>query len=377
MGKIKIGIDGRKLGHAVRDGIANYVKNLSLRLFQNHEVEWFVFSPYHELSDEIEKIGGFTHICPKISFRYGGWFYCQFPLALRNHPVDVLWEPTQLLPWIIPSKIKTVLTIHDFTFLKFPETMTIRCRMNLKAMSFRSYKRADFFTPVSQTTANDLIKLIGDPSKVKVVYTAMDPQLFYPDPSAESLWRFSKLAPRSYFLTVGSIEPRKNLRVVLEAYEELYTETNGSCPTWSVVYSNTWKSGDLLERMQKGPAASGIRLFPNLPNDDLRVLYSNAIVLLYPSLYEGFGLPQIEAMACGCPVIASDIPICREVCGDAGTYVSPSDGRDFISKMLEFAINPPMELIKNGLERAAQFTWERAACELFEVFMEAAQLKKR
>lgn len=367
-GKLRIGINGRSMGGNIRDGISNVATNLFLNFPRNPEIEWFIFSPYEKLFPEIEAKGGFVHIHPEKDMRGGVWFYTKLIRDLRRHPVDIFWSPNQLLPPGIPKKTRTILTVHDFTFIKHPETMSTLCRWNLRLRGEAAIRKADVLVAVSKTTADDLKNIASPIANIKVIYNGIDPDVFFPEPLiAKSLIELDR---PDYFLTVGSIEPRKNLGVILDAYEALFEETGGDCPRWVVVYSNKWKCKKLLNRMQEGKASKGIIMKRNVALQELRRLYSNAIALVFPSLYEGFGLPLVEAMACGCPVIASDIGICREICQEAACYVKQDCGKLYIRNIINLLDN--YDLKKRyayfGLRRSGFFRWEISAEMYFLLF---------
>lgn len=371
--KLRIGINGRSMGGNIRDGISNVATNLFLNFPDNPDVEWVIFSPHARLFPEIEEKGGFTHIHPEHGTRGGIWFYSRLPLDLRRFPVDVFWSPNQLLPAGIPAKTSKVLTVHDFTYLKYPETMSFLCRCNLMLRGGSSLRKADVLVAVSESTAAEVRKVVGEKLEVRVVPNGIDPKAFFPDPCHGGL--LVEHGRSDYFLTVGSIEPRKNIGIIMDAYEELFQETNGNCPRWVVVYSNTWGSEKLIKRMQEGKAANGIIMKRNVTTEELRKLYSYAIALLFPSLYEGFGLPLVEAMACGCPVIASDIPICREVCHEAAVFVDTSDGKNFISHLGEISTldKTRSRLIKEGLKTSKIYDWKKSGQALFSILVHKAK----
>jgi glycosyltransferase involved in cell wall biosynthesis len=358
------------MGGKIRDGIANVATNLFLNFPERPDVEWVIFSPHRRLFPEIEEKGGFIHVHPKSGTRGGLWFYSRLPFDLRRFPVDVFWSPNQLLPLFIPSWTKTVMTVHDFTYIKYPETMGRLSRWNLKWRGLSSIRRADLLVAVSETTASDLREIAREGADIRVIPNGIDPEVYYPEATGEEI--LPGLGGAGYFLTVGSIEPRKNLGVVMDAYEVLFERTAGNCPRWVVVFSNTWGSEPLLHRMREGKAAKGILMKRNATVDELRRLYSNAIALVFPSLYEGFGLPLVEAMACGCPVIASDIPVCREVCGEAARYLRSKDSEEVLFMLGDLCQSRigNEERIKIGFIKQGKYRWNASATKLLHLFLD-------
>lgn len=365
--KFKIGINGRSMGGNVQDGISNVATNLFLNFPTDPEIEWVVFSPHEKLFPEIEAKGGFTHIHPKKNMKGGIWFYSKLVSDLRRFPVDVFWSPNQLLPPFMPSGCKTVITIHDFTYLKFPETMNTLCRWNLKLRGSASIRVADILVAVSESTVKDLRSIANPQADIRVIPNGINPKAFFPDTSVTT--PLEGLDRPDYFLSVGSIEPRKNLGIILDAYEALFEETDGDCPRWVVVYSNTWGSDALVARMKAGKASKGILMKRNVKTDELRRIYSNAIALVFPSIYEGFGLPMLEAMACNCPVVASNIEICKEVCQDVAFYLKDFSKESIFASLAKTKNKKNNVLIiKKAFDRSKLFYWSNIAPKYLEIF---------
>jgi glycosyltransferase involved in cell wall biosynthesis len=365
--KLRVGINGRSMGGNIRDGIANVATNLFLNFPESADIEWVIFSPHENLFPEIEGKKALTHVHPRKEENVGAWFYSSLIHDLHRFPVDVFWSPNQILPPFIPLCTKIIMTVHDFTYIKYPETMGILSRWNLRWRGLSSMRRADILVAVSETTASDLRVLVGGKADIRVIPNGIEPKVFYPEVTSGNI--LPGLDRPDYFLTVGSIEPRKNLGVVMDAYEVLFEETGGDCPKWVVVFSNTWGSETLLNRMREGKAAKGILMKHNATVDELRRLYSNAIALVFPSLYEGFGLPLVEAMACGCPVIASDIPACREVCQNVAGYFNPLSKWEIV-RLIEKCRNNEVgiQIKRNyGYSRASFLGWEKLGLEYGKV----------
>lgn len=366
--KLRIGVEGKALGK-IQDGIGNVVCNLLDGMIRLEEAEFVVFSPYDALPENLE--GRCSHVhggpCAKNA---GAWFYSGLPFLLSRASIDVFWEPRQILPVGIPSGIPSVMTIHDLAYLRFPETLTLFCRKNLELMGKRSIRKADFLVTVSDFTQAELktLGLAPEGKPVQTVHNGVDSSCYFPDPFPPA-----GMEGRQYFLCVGSLEPRKNHDLLLSAFEETAAACKGNCPDLVLVYGNSWKSDALLDRVKRGPAAGKIHLFHGVSTETLRRLYSHALALVFPSLYEGFGLPILEAMACGCPVLAHDIPVFREVAKKAALFFG-SRSEDLSQAMAR--IREPIQrqnLVDSGKARVANFSWERSARDMMDILTLTAE----
>lgn len=370
--RIRIGINARSMGGIIRDGISNISCNLFRHFPKDVEVEWVLFSPHQRVFPEIEESRSFTHIHPEVKPRE--WFYTHLPFLLHKSQIDVFWSPAQLLPFGLGNETRTVLNVQDFVYLRYPETMNRLCRWNLRLMGRRSLELANTIIVSSHSVEEELKNAYGERKNVEVIHYGVDHDIFFQEQKSEDLKRIANLEKDNYFLTVGSIEPRKNLQTLIGPYEKLFLSTKGACPKWVIVHGNTWKMEKLLDRFKTGPAARNIILLRGIPVADLRLLYSHAICLLFPSLYEGFGLPLLEAMACGCPVIASDIPVFREIGSDAALFVTPGHGGQFFEELHHICTDGEKKasLVKRGYQRVSLFSWERASERLYSQFLSLA-----
>lgn len=370
--RIRIGINARSMGGIVRDGISNISCNLFRHFPKDVEVEWVLFSPHQVLFPEIEESRSFIHIHPEAKPRE--WFYTHLPFLLHKSQIDVFWSPAQLLPFGLGNETRTVLNVQDFVYLRYPETMNRLCRLNLRLMGRRSLELADLIIVSSHSVEEELKNAYGEKKNVEVIHYGVDRDVFFPEEKPEDLTKIANIEKGKYFLTVGSIEPRKNLSILIEPYEKLFLQTKGECPKWVIVHGNAWKTDSLISRFREGPAARNIILLRGIPVADLRLLYSHAICLLFPSFYEGFGLPLLEAMACGCPVVVSDIPVFREIGKDAALFADPTNGGQFLKKLEDLYMDYEIRasLVNGGYRRGRDFSWEKASERLYSQFLSLA-----
>jgi glycosyltransferase involved in cell wall biosynthesis len=275
---------------------------------------------------------------------------------------DILLFPN-FISWPSLLRKKRVVVVHDVAFLYFPEFTQSKNLAYLRKQLRKSLQRASKIVTISESTKNDLIKEYSVPSdKITVVYCAVDHNIFNPKSSDqfESVLKKFNL-PRDYFLFVGNLEPRKNLGGLLKAYSQSYGQHKTALV---LVGGGKWawnNSGfhDQLKQLENLPVYT-----PGfIDDDDLAALYTNAKAFVYPSFYEGFGIPPLEAMASGCPVICSNTSSLPEVVGNAAITLSPKDTEGLARAMVDVSSNESLrqKMIKDGLVRAKKFDWEKSA----------------
>lgn len=276
--------------------------------------------------------------------------------------------------FIPPLKLgwRSVITVHDLGFAYFPETLTAES-LHYYGQIERAVREADAIVAVSQHTRSDLIRLVGaEASKIKVILEAAD-ERFHPvsDPSELERARRRLGVQRPFILFVGSLEPRKNLLRLLDAFARLRREVDVELV---LVGRTGWLYQPILERLARPDVQGWARLFQDVETDELPAIYSAATVLALPSLYEGFGLTALEAMACGCPVVGSNRAALPEVVGEAGLLVEAEDVEALAEALLRVLTNGGLQadLARLGLERAGQFSWQRAAAETQALYQRVA-----
>ena len=266
---------------------------------------------------------------------------------------------------------RSVVTLHDLAFLLYPETHTAASRAYYAA-SGESVRRAGRVIAVSQRTASDAVRLLGvDPARMRVVPEAAAPS-FTPRPreAFDELARRLKLDQRPYVLFVGTLEPRKNVTLLLEAFDLVRRQLDAQL---LLVGRRGWLDEPIFAAHARLGLEGSARFLGPLGEDDLAVLYSRAGAFALPSLYEGFGLPVLEAMACGAPVICSNAGPLPEVAGDAAMLLPPEDPGAWARAMVHVLTEPHRAdvLRQRGFLRAASFSWQRAALATREVYREA------
>lgn len=284
------------------------------------------------------------------------------PLAPAAADLDLFHAPAHRLPEDPPSRL--VYTLHDLTFLSHPRLHTLRNRADTLVATSRAVCAGARFIAVSEYTRGQAGALLGlEPELVDVVPWAADPELGPGDPDAAA----AEVGPRygidrPYLLSVGSVEPRKNLFRLVEAFAALPARLRNR-HLLVVVGGEGWRNRAILERLERAIAAGWVVRPGRVPRADLAVLYRGAVALAYPSLAEGFGLPVLEAMACGCPVVTSRVSSLPEVAGDAALLVDPQDTTSLAAALERVLTEADLraELRRRGLERARAFSWRRTA----------------
>jgi glycosyltransferase involved in cell wall biosynthesis len=280
--------------------------------------------------------------------------------------IDLFHATDHLLPRL--TRIKSVFTLHDLVFRFYPHTHKTLNRWFLTLMMPRFLAAADAVIAVSESTKKDAIQAYGlDEAKITVIYEGVSDHFRRVSPEAISAVRHKYSLPEQFFLTVATIEPRKNLTLLLEAY---HTLRNDSSPGLVIVGRKGWLYSGFFDRLHELGLENDV-VFPGfVPDEDLPALYSAADVFVFPSLYEGFGLPVVEALACGTPVVTSNAASLPEVAGDAALLVDPSSVGELVRAVRDVQRNQELreELRARGPRQAAKFSWQRAARETLAVY---------
>jgi glycosyltransferase involved in cell wall biosynthesis len=327
------------------------------------------------------------------AFLYDPGFTAPAGLAVQRSPWDtrspwrrILWEQSQLaalsgrldllhgLAFAAPlaARCPTIITIHDLSFLRFPEAFRPVNRAYLTLATRASVRRAACVIAVSESTRQDVISFLAvPPEKVVVVHNGVTDE-FCEAPAGQAREHARRAGlPESYILFLGTLEPRKNLVRLLEAYarlRQMRDPRQGDAPPLMIAGGKGWYYQAVMERVEALGLANHV-IFPGfIPSEELPWLYRAASLFVYPSLFEGFGLPVLEAMACGAPVITSTVSSLPEVAGDAALLVDPEDAEGLALAMQRVLDEPGLAegLREAGRARAAGFSWDRTAAATAE-----------
>jgi glycosyltransferase involved in cell wall biosynthesis len=285
--------------------------------------------------------------------------------------VDV-FHSSDVLLWGQPGALN-VITMHDLTALLFPEYHTARNRELQERKHRFAQEEADVVIAVSEATRRDVVAELNIPAeRVHVVHEGVDPAMCPIEDSGllkRALAPFG-LNPGGYVLHVGTIEPRKNLVRLVEAYDLARRMAPCAIPKLALVGAKGWLFEEVFERVAALGLQDHVFLTGRVGRDLLPSVYNGAVLFVYPSLYEGFGLPVLEAMACGVPVVASDVSSLPEIVGHAGVLVDPLDVEELATAIADLLGDEGrrLALCEAGLARARHFSWQRAARETLAVY---------
>jgi glycosyltransferase involved in cell wall biosynthesis len=357
-----------------RAGIGRYTRELVSALVRNDKsVDYLLFSAKQPTWDPLEnRIPSDSNVRYRQSpfserWLYRLWYRLRLPIPVQTFTgdVDIFYSPDFVLP-PVRDEIPTVLTVHDLSFVHFPETFTPSLRKYLNQVVPRSVRSASHVLADSQTTKDDISNIWNiDEKKITVLYSGVDRSFRPPSDTAKLVNVRNKydLGDRPYILSVSTIQPRKNYQMLIRAFKEVAKDF----PHRLIIAGG---KGWLYEETLAEVNAQGLNdrvLFVGFVDDqDLPALYSDATLFVFPSLYEGFGLPILEAMSCGVPVVVSNASCMPEVAGEAALVLPPQDEEAWTAAIRDLLDDPNRraQMVAGGFLRARQFSWKRAAEQL-------------
>lgn len=365
---MSIGIDAR-IAYYSRGGIRSYVVHLldALAALDN-ETEYRVL---HSRKDRHASSPGLNFQAVSCwtpaHHRLERWM---LGLEIARLGLDLLHSPDFIPPAF--GYGRSVITVHDLTFLYYPRFLTAESRRYYNDQIEWAVERADHILADSHATEADLVSVLGiPPEKVTVIHLAADPA-FRPVPGPEARRTAERygLEP-GFLLFVGTLEPRKNIPGLLHAYRILLDQ-NVTTEPLVFVGGKGWLYDEIFDRVDRLGLSKHVQFLDRVPDADLPGLYAAAAVLALPSFYEGFGLPALEAMSCGTPVVVADRASLPEVVGDAGILVDPEDPGGIAQGLARLLSDASLRvrMRERGLKRASSFSWDRVAQETLVVYRE-------
>ena len=366
---MKIAVNAADLDHPRIDGTRIYIQNLLKNFGHLDKNDRFLIYHKNEFNPQLEFPVFENYEIIEKPFPFW-WTQTRFALEIFRAKPDVLWMPMHSLPLSRPRKMKTVVTIHDLAFKFFPDHFPKKDLRRLNFFTDYAVKNADKLIAISNSTKTDLLNLYPKikEGKIKVIYHGYDKELFRPNVSDQKIKiiisKF-KIQNSKFILFIGTIQPRKNINTLLEVFEKLRRIEKYKNLGLVVAGSPGWLAENIAEKIKSVP---GAMMTGNFKTEDLPALLSAAEIFILPSLYEGFGLPILEAMACGTPVAAADNSSLREVLKDAGLLFDPYSSERIAKVLLEILENDKLrcDLRKKGLARAKDFSWEKCTRETLE-----------
>jgi glycosyltransferase involved in cell wall biosynthesis len=300
------------------------------------------------------------------------WQQLRLPRRVARADIDLLWSPLLTLPAWLPKP--GVVTVHDLTALLYPESHRLKVKLSILPFLNRTLDLAHRVVVDSRATADDLRFHFPEcAARVEVVYPGVGAE-FRPAPTeAVEATRRELGCPEGYLLYVGTLEPRKNVSLLIDVWEALRAE-DSSVPQLVLVGGYGWGSRGLVRRIEQLEPL-GLAYLGHTDRARLIQLFQAASVFVYPSFYEGFGLPPLESMACGVPTITSNRSSLIEVAGNGALTIDPDDADSLAAALRRVLSNPQLarELGERGLEQAGRFSWVQAAKEMEPILLESLE----
>jgi glycosyltransferase involved in cell wall biosynthesis len=298
------------------------------------------------------------------------------PLACHREKVDLLHCPKSAIPYFVPCP--TIVTLHDLIPLRHPETEKFVARVYWNIQIPIAARKSSFIITDSEYARQEIIEDFKvPPARIKALMLGFNPAMLEKrEPAGAAVVRGKYSLPAGYILYVGTIQPRKNIDTLIEAYARLGSDRK-DLPKMVIVGRKGWLYDKLFARIAELGLTDEIIFTGFVPDEELPYIYDGAKLFAYLSFFEGFGLPPLEAMACGVPVITSDTTSLPEVVADAGITVAPEDTAAVAAAISKLLDNPAYAALigKRGRERAELFSWEAAARETLEIYRKYARKK--
>jgi len=368
--------------HGKKTGVGQYGFNLALNLAKiDNDKKYFLFSPSRLDKGDVDRLSDYPNIkvldqnfleksILKDVILIPLWAHLYLPYLCKKFGVDVYFNTGSIWP-LLPFRLakRQVVFIHDVIPLLFPECYYKHTRYYYRLSRAIHLNTYDQILVNSETTKRDLVDHLGvNEKRISVTPLGRDDRFIRIDDISKNQRVREKYGlPESYLLFTGTLEPRKNITRLLEAYGKARAR---EILKLVITGKKGWLYDEIFETVKRLNLRQRVVFTDFVDDDDLPSIYSMAKVFVYPSLYEGFGLPVLEAMACGVPVITSDVPPLREVTGEAATLVDPQNAEALAKSIDEVAFSTDQDygrLSKASVARAANFSWERTAQQTLAV----------
>jgi len=370
---VRIAIDARKY----RDfGIGTYIRNLVTQLARIDRATEYVLLCKPQDETELASLAPNFRAVVETAPPYSVAEQLRIPMAIRRERADLFHAPHYILPPLI--NCRSVVTIHDTIHMMFPQYLPGRLAYGYaRASLWVATRRSNRILTVSETSKSDILRRFRvSADKVTVIYNAIDERLSQapPDEAFERV-RIRYQLRDPFALYVGNIKPHKNLERLIDAFDRLRRQEGFDSLRLVIIGDEISKYQGLRRAVHQHKLHKQVRFFGFVPVDTLSVLYRLASVFVFPSLYEGFGLPPLEAMASGTPVVTSNVSSLPEVVGDAAILVDPYDPDSIADGMKQVLTDTELraELIRRGLAKVREYSWEQSVARVREVYEEVMQ----
>lgn len=376
---MNIGVNARLLLQNKLEGIGWFSYQILKRITQNHPEHTFYFffdRPYNEAFIFSDNVKGVV-VSPQARhpILYQIWFNIKLPFFLKKYKIDVFFSPEGLTT--LKSKIPSIITLHDLAYCHYPDQIDIAHRIYLRKYQPKMAAKAAHILTVSSFTKEDIIKQYSiSEDKISIVYNAANSA--YKPLSIEERTEVKKKYSdgREYFLFVGAIHPRKNVINLLKAFVQ-FKRRQKSKFKLIIVGRMAWNTDEIQEAKERMPYREDVIWLGYQNVDELTKIVGAAYALVYPSLFEGFGIPIIEAMACNVPSITSNTSSMPEVAGKAGLLVDPHNPAEIAQNMMLIYKDENLrnELIQECQKEIQRFDWDKSAEQIWEKIFEVANSK--
>jgi glycosyltransferase involved in cell wall biosynthesis len=367
---MRVGIDAQHLSHALT-GIGRYTWEMIKQLAQQ-PVEIVAYLP----SQPVVDITTVPQVQFKISdfnsnLRRTAWAQTVLPWQANRDHLDAFWSPAHRLPFLLNRSIRSVVTIHDVTWKIAPHTMKRSTYWLERLCMPHALKKSQVIVSDSYATTQDLLRLqMADPQKIRTIHLGHT-QLPHAGPRSDL---HASGLQKDYFLFVGTLEPRKNLHALLSAYASLAPAVKDQAELL-IVGGRGWGALNLPDLLVKHQLTEHVKVLGFVDDAQLSTLYQHALFLAMPSIYEGFGLPVVEAMSKGLCVLGARETSVEEIAQSAGLMINPHDVQDIAQALQQLITNAALRenLSSSARMTASRFTWERCSQELLHAMHQSLQ----
>lgn len=380
---MRIGIDIRCLAEGRRTGVEEYTINLLHSLFSTDKKNEYVlfFNSFKKPKINLSDFEKYKNVSIKI-YRYPNkllnflfWYFDWPKIDKLISGADVIFSPNIIFSaW--SKKTKAVFAIHDLSFERCPETFSAKKRLwHMFINPKKLCRSADKIISVSDSTKNDLREIYRIPEgKIKTIYSGISENFKVIDRNNPKLIEVKKKynLPYKFILYLGTIEPRKNIIGIVRAYNQFRGINHSELNRYKLVVAGAsgWKQKQIFKEIKNSSFKNDIIFSGFIDDEDKPALYNLASLFVYPSFFEGFGFPPLEAMSCGAPVITSNNSSFPEIIGSAGIMIDPDRPDEIFQAMKNILLDKNLRenLIKKGLEQAKKFNWQKTASQYLDIF---------